>query len=138
MRFTYLQHIPYRDFREDFATRVPETIVSTTYFGLVEPDLVHADLWASIDELLYAARAGFEAVGLTEHGQSAYDMDPNHAPGAAPLAYAIAQDDLDTGMYLVGRSLGKSREPLRVAEELAWLDNLKGAAGHRIPCRSAL
>ena len=25
---------------------------------------------------------------------------------------------------MVGRSLGKTREPLRIAEELAWLDNL--------------
>ena len=73
---------------------------------------------------MHAARAGFDAVGLTEHGQSSYDMDPNPDLGAAALAYQIGAEDLNTGIYVVGRSLGKSREPLRVAEELAWLDNL--------------
>ena len=85
---------------------------------------MHADIRAGLDESMHAARAGFDAVGLTEHGQSSYDMDPNPDLGAAALAYQIGAEDLNTGIYVVGRSLGKSREPLRVAEELAWLDNL--------------
>jgi len=124
MRFTYLQHIPYRHFGSDFVDKGYEPVVSTPYFELAHPNLVHADLRDAIDELLYAARSGFDAVGLTEHGQSAFDMDPNPNLGAAAVAYAIAAENLDTGICLVGRSLGKSREPLRVAEELGWLDNL--------------
>ena len=124
MRFIYLQHIPYRHLSEDFATRFPESVVTTPYFGVAEPRLVHADIRAGLDESMHAARAGFDAVGLTEHGQSSYDMDPNPDLGAAALAYQIGAEDLNTGIYVVGRSLGKSREPLRVAEELAWLDNL--------------
>ena len=124
MRFIYLQHIPYRHLSEDFATRFPESVVTTPYFGVAEPTLVHADIRAGLDESMHAARAGFDAVGLTEHGQSSYDMDPNPDLGAAALAYQIGAEDLNTGIYVVGRSLGKSREPLRVAEELAWLDNL--------------
>ena len=64
---------------------------------------------------MHAARAGFDAVGLTEHGQAL-----RHGPtrlGAAALAYQIGAEDLNTGIYVVGRSLGKSREPLRVAED---------------------
>jgi alkanesulfonate monooxygenase SsuD/methylene tetrahydromethanopterin reductase-like flavin-dependent oxidoreductase (luciferase family) len=124
MRFTYLQHMPYRHFGDEFEALGAESVVTTPFFELTHPKLVHDDLEDGIDELLYAARAGFDAVGLTEHGQSAYDMDPNPNLGAAILAYTLASEDLDVGINLVGRSLGKSREPLRVAEELAWLDNL--------------
>ena len=124
MRFIYLQHIPYRHLPGDFAARFPESVITTPYFDIAEPRLVHADIRAALDEAMHAARAGFDAVGLTEHGQSSYDMDPNPDLGAAALAYQIGAEDLNTGIYVVGRSLGKSREPLRVAEELAWLDNL--------------
>ena len=124
MRFIYLQHIPYRHLPGDFAARFPESVITTPYFDIAEPRLVHADIRAALDEAMHAARSGFDAVGLTEHGQASYDMDPNPDLGAAALAYQIGAEDLNTGIYVVGRSLGKSREPLRVAEELAWLDNL--------------
>lgn len=124
MRFTFLQQIPYRHFGDDFEAIGAESVVTTPYFELTHPKSVHDDIRDALDEALYAARAGFNGVGLTEHGQSAYDMNPNPDLGAAILAYTLASEDLDTGIYLVGRSLGKTREPLRVAEELAWLDNL--------------
>ena len=125
MRFIYLQHIPYRHLPGDFAARFPESVVTTPVFrGRGAHGTVHADIRAALDETMHAARAGFDAVGLTEHGQSSYDMDPNPDLGAAALAYQIGAEDLNTGIYVVGRSLGKTREPLRVAEELAWLDNL--------------
>ena len=69
---------------------------------------MHADIRAGLDEAMHAARAGFDAVGLTEHGQSSYDMDPNPDLGAAALAYQIGAEDLNTGIYVVGRSLGKT------------------------------
>jgi alkanesulfonate monooxygenase SsuD/methylene tetrahydromethanopterin reductase-like flavin-dependent oxidoreductase (luciferase family) len=124
VKFTYLQHIPYRHLPEDFAHRFPESVVTIPYFGVAEPRLVHADIRAALDESMHAARAGFDAVALTEHGQSSHDMNPNPDLGAAALAYQIGTEDLNTGLHVVGRSLGKTREPLRVAEELAWLDNL--------------
>ncbi len=124
MKFTYLQHISYRHLPDDFATRFPESVVTTPYFGLAEPSLVHADIRSGLDEAMYAARAGFDAVALTEHGQSSYDMSPDPDLGAAALAYEIGAADLNTAVNVIGRSLGKTREPLRVAEELAWLDNL--------------
>ncbi|WP_033289047.1 LLM class flavin-dependent oxidoreductase [Amycolatopsis jejuensis] len=125
MKVTYLQQLPYRHFDGDFAARGHEPAVSTD-FGLTEPALVHQDLQHAHDEMLHAVRAGFDAIALNEHSQSAYDMSPNPDLSAAILAQVIGSEDLDTGIYLVGRSLGKVREPLRVAEELAWLDNLSG------------
>ena len=97
MKFTYLQHLPYRHLPEDFADRYPESVVTTPYFGVAGPKLVHADIRAGLDEAMHAVRAGFDAVALTEHGQSSYDMDPNPDLGAAALAYQIGAEDLNTG-----------------------------------------
>ncbi|MDG4668115.1 LLM class flavin-dependent oxidoreductase [Mycobacterium sp. 236(2023)] len=124
MRFTYAQHFPYRHFGDDFEEQAAEAVVSTPYFGLVDPQSAHADLRAGFEELIHAARAGFDAVALTEHGQSAYDMSPNPDLGAAIMAHAFVSEGLECGIWVVGRSLGKTREPFRVAEELAWLDTL--------------
>jgi alkanesulfonate monooxygenase SsuD/methylene tetrahydromethanopterin reductase-like flavin-dependent oxidoreductase (luciferase family) len=100
--------------------------VTNPYFELVDPKLVHADMRSALDEAMHAARAGFDAVAMTEHSQSSYDMSPNPDLGAAALAYATEVEGLETGIYTVGRSLGKSREPLRIAEEQAWIDCLSG------------
>jgi alkanesulfonate monooxygenase SsuD/methylene tetrahydromethanopterin reductase-like flavin-dependent oxidoreductase (luciferase family) len=126
MKVTYIHHYPYRHLPEDFASRYAESVVTNPYFELVDPKLVQEDLRSALDEAMYAARAGFDALALTEHGQSSYDMNPNPDLGAAALAYATELEGIETGIYTVGRSLGKSREPLRVAEEQAWLDCLSG------------
>ncbi len=126
MKLTYIQHIPYRHLPDDFQSRHTESVVTNAFHELVEPDLVHDDLRSALDESMYAARAGFDAVAMTEHGGSSYDINPNPDLGAAALAYATEVENLPVGIYTVGRSLGKSREPLRVAEEQAWLDCLSG------------
>lgn len=124
MKVTYTQHIPYRHLPTDFSSRYPESVVTVPYHENVDPDLLHGDLTHALDEVMHAARAGFDAVVFTEHGQSSYDINPNPDLPAAAFAYASEVEGLDTGIYVLGRSLGKSREPLRVAEELAWIDNL--------------
>ncbi|HEY1970167.1 MAG TPA: LLM class flavin-dependent oxidoreductase [Pseudonocardia sp.] len=126
MKVIYTQHIPYRHLPEDFISRYREPVVTNPYYELVDPDLVHADIRASLDEAMHAARAGFDAVATSEHGGSSYDMNPNPGLGAAAFAYATEAEGLATGIFTAGRSLGKTREPLRVAEEQAWLDCLSG------------
>jgi len=126
MKVTYLHHIPYRHLPDDFASKYHESVVTNPYFDLVDPKLVHADMRNALDEAMYAARAGFDAIAMTEHSQSSYDINPNPDLSAAAVAYATQLEGLQVGIYTLGRSLGKSREPLRVAEELAWLDCLSG------------
>ena len=79
-----------------------------------------------MDELLAGARAGFDGVAVTEHGQSSYDMTPNPNLPAAVLANAIRLERPEAALIVLGRSLGKTREPLRIAEEYAMLDCLSG------------
>lgn len=121
MKVTYFQQVPYRHLAEDFEQRF-ESVITTPYHEVTEPQHVAAAFREAMDELMHAARAGFDGLAVTEHGQSSYDMAPNPDIIEAALAYATEAENIETAIYPVGRSLGKSREPLRAAEELAMLD----------------
>jgi alkanesulfonate monooxygenase SsuD/methylene tetrahydromethanopterin reductase-like flavin-dependent oxidoreductase (luciferase family) len=121
MKVTYFQQVPYRHLPKDFEQRY-ESSVTTPYHGLVDPKLVVEAYSDALNECMHAARAGFDALAITEHGQSSYDMAPNPDLLEAALAYATEAEGLPTAIYPIGRSLGKTREPIRVAEEQAMLD----------------
>ena len=123
MKVSIFQQSPYRHLPEDFEQRF-DSVVTTPYFEVAEPDLVHADLTASIAEMHHAAREGLDGLFVTEHSQSSYDMAPNPTLLAATLAYLTEAEGLDVAIGVLGRSLGKSREPLKIAEEYAVLDCL--------------
>jgi alkanesulfonate monooxygenase SsuD/methylene tetrahydromethanopterin reductase-like flavin-dependent oxidoreductase (luciferase family) len=121
MKVTCILQVPYRHLPEDFEKRF-ESVVTTPYHELVESGKVADAFRWSLDEFMHAARSGFDGLAITEHGQSSYDMAPNPNLIEAALAYATEAEGIETAIYPVGRSLGKSREPLRVAEEYAMLD----------------
>jgi len=121
VKVTYFQQVPYRQLPDDFEKRF-ESVVTTPYFELTTSENVAAAFREALDELMHAARSGFDGLTVTEHGQSSYDMVPNPDLIESALAYATEIEELPTAIYPVGRSLGKSREPLRVAEELAMID----------------
>src|ERR1700751_4054316 len=73
-------------------------------------------------ELMHGARAGFDGIVTTEHSQSSYDMSPNPTLLAYAVAAAAQAEGLDIAITILGRSLGKTREPLKIAEEYALLD----------------
>lgn len=121
MRLTYFQQVPYRHLSEDFEHQ-HASAVTTPYRMLVDRKRIVSDYRDALDEMMYAAHAGFDAIAATEHGQSSYDMVPNPDVLLSAIAYATMSAELDIGIYPIGRSLGKTREPLRVAEELAMID----------------
>lgn len=121
MKVTYFQQVPYRQLPDDFEHRF-ESVVTTPYHELTNSRHVVGAYRDALDECMHAARAGFDGIAITEHAQSSYDMAPNPDLLQAALAYATESEGIDTAIYPVGRSLGKSREPLRVAEEQAMLD----------------
>lgn len=124
MKVTYFQQVPYRTLPDDFEKRYAESVVTTPYFETTEPEGVRDAFRQALDECMHAARSGFEALAITEHGQSSYDMAPNPNILESALAYATEAEGIATGIYPLGRLLGKSREPLRAAEELAMIDNI--------------
>jgi alkanesulfonate monooxygenase SsuD/methylene tetrahydromethanopterin reductase-like flavin-dependent oxidoreductase (luciferase family) len=126
MKVNLFQQVPYRFLPEGFEDRGISSVVSTPYAELVEPARMFDSYRWFMDEMLAGMRAGFDGVAVTEHGQTSYDMMPNPNLPAAVLANAIRTESPETALIVLGRSLGKTREPLRIAEEYAMLDCLSG------------
>jgi alkanesulfonate monooxygenase SsuD/methylene tetrahydromethanopterin reductase-like flavin-dependent oxidoreductase (luciferase family) len=126
MKVSVFQQLPYRFMPADFEDRYESSVVTAPFGELVERGRLFDSYRWFMDELHVALRAGFDGVAVTEHGQTSYDMVPNPNLPAAVLANTIREEGRDTALIVVGRSLGKTREPLRIAEEYAMLDCLSG------------
>jgi alkanesulfonate monooxygenase SsuD/methylene tetrahydromethanopterin reductase-like flavin-dependent oxidoreductase (luciferase family) len=125
MKISLFQQAPYRHLPDGFEKH-HDSVVTTPYFDLVDPKLMGANLNDFVDELMLGARLGYDGVAVTEHSQSSYDIAPNPNLYASILAHQTQAERLPVAVGVIGRSLGKSREPLRVAEEYAMLDQLSG------------
>lgn len=125
MKVLSFQQLPYRHMPADFASKY-NSVVTTPYHELVDAKLMHQDHVHFLDEMMHAARCGFDGVGTTEHSQASYDILPNPNLQMAALAYATQAEGLNTALACLGRALGKSKEPLRIAEEYSVLDQISG------------
>ena len=92
MKISLFEQAPYRYLPADFEERF-ESVCSTPY-SLVTADGVYASIRDFMDELMLGARPGFDAIAVTEHGQSSYDMVPNPDLVASALAYATEAEGL--------------------------------------------
>jgi alkanesulfonate monooxygenase SsuD/methylene tetrahydromethanopterin reductase-like flavin-dependent oxidoreductase (luciferase family) len=126
VKVSLFQQAPYRFMPAGFEDRGDPSVYSLPYREVTEPGRVFDSYRWFMDELLAGMRAGFDGVAVTEHGQTSYDMTPNPNLPAAILANAIREERPETALIVLGRSLGKTREPLRIAEEYAMLDCLSG------------
>lgn len=124
MKVSMFSQIPYRVLADDFEQHHISAV--TTPYSITEPDEVRASFKDALDQLVHGARRGFDGMAFTEHGQSVYDMAPNPSLIGSAIAYATENEGLDVAICSLGRSLGKSREPVRVAEEYAMIDCISG------------
>jgi alkanesulfonate monooxygenase SsuD/methylene tetrahydromethanopterin reductase-like flavin-dependent oxidoreductase (luciferase family) len=125
MRVLAFEQNPYRHLPDDFESRY-ESVVVTPYLDLVDGRRLHEDFTACVNEMVTAASLGLDGVVVTEHGQSSYDMSPNPTLPATVVAHQMAAGGRDVALGVIGRPLGKTREPLRIAEEYAVLDCISG------------
>ncbi len=124
MKILLFGQAAYRYLPADFAQR--HDSVCDTPYSLVSKDGMYSSVRGFVDELVFGARCGFDGISLTEHGQSSYDVTPNPNVVAGALAYLTETEGLPVAIYPMGRSLGKSREPVKVAEEYAMVDVMSG------------
>ena len=125
MKISLFEQAPYRylpaDFGEHYELGRDDALPRARRAGEdARVDLLH------VEELLHAARAGFDGIGVSEHSQASYDMSPNPNLVAAIVAHTTQVEGLDIAITVLGRSLGKSREPLKIAEEYALIDCISG------------
>ncbi|WP_117208728.1 LLM class flavin-dependent oxidoreductase [Allorhizocola rhizosphaerae] len=124
MKITLFEQAAYRYLPPDFAEH--HDSVCDTPYSLVTHDGMYSSMRNFLDELMFGARSGFDGIAVTEHAQSSYDLMPNPNVVAGILAYQTEQEELDVAIFPMGRSLGKTREPVRVAEEYSMLDVISG------------
>ena len=121
MKTAFFHLMPYPELPDDF----PETHRSVWVDidpGLYDPQVGHRAYNDYIDELEYAAAVGFDAVGINEHHSNGYGLMPSPNIIAASLARACP----DAKIIVLGDSVALYNPPIRVAEELAMLDNITG------------
>jgi alkanesulfonate monooxygenase SsuD/methylene tetrahydromethanopterin reductase-like flavin-dependent oxidoreductase (luciferase family) len=75
-----------------------------------------------IDQLVYADELGYDGMVLNEHHQNIYGLMPS--PNI--IAGALTQRTSRGKIVVLGNLLPLHRNPLRVAEEYAMLDNMSG------------
>src|SRR6266480_5903376 len=87
MKVSLFEQVPYRYMPEGFENQ--HNSVVTAPYQVVEPSRMTESLFSAYAELMHGARAGFDGVCVTEHGQSAYDISPNPDLLASAVAYAM-------------------------------------------------
>ena len=125
MKISLFQQAPYRFLPEDFEQRYA-SCVTMPYLVLADAAGMTATVHAMLDETLMAIRLGFDGAALTELGLAAYEVSPYPSLPGAVVANTLRAEDLDAALIMLGRSLGKTREPLKIAEEYAMLDVMSG------------
>jgi alkanesulfonate monooxygenase SsuD/methylene tetrahydromethanopterin reductase-like flavin-dependent oxidoreductase (luciferase family) len=123
MKFSAFHLMPYRelDLNEAAKYRSSWVILPNDFY---DPDKGSKLYHEYLDQLVYAARLGFDGICVNEHHQTAYGMMP--APNLLASILIDRTRDLDVKVAVLGRALPLVNNPLAIAEEFAMLDNLSG------------
>ncbi len=121
MRFHWFHLMPYQDLPPDFSQKYPSVWVDPPS-DLYDPVAGHRMYNEYIDELEFAAAAGFDGICCNEHHQNAYGMMPS--PNI--IAAALARSTSNAAIVVLGNSIALYNPPIRVAEEFAMLDCISG------------
>jgi len=123
MKLLWFHLMPYTDLPETFQDDHRSVWVDIDP-SLYNPAKGHRMYHEFLDELEFAAHAGFDGICVNEHHSNAYGMMPS--PNIMASTLARNTRDLDTSIVVMGNSLALYNPPVRVAEEFAMLDVLSG------------
>ena len=126
MKVTSFHFMPYRDLPEDFDKRYKSAWVDAPWWELGDAEKVGQYYNWSLDELMLAAKLGFDGVGTNEHHQNAYGFMCNPNLMGSILAKYTHDQGLDTAIVQLGATISSTSPPIRIAEEYAVLDCISG------------
>jgi alkanesulfonate monooxygenase SsuD/methylene tetrahydromethanopterin reductase-like flavin-dependent oxidoreductase (luciferase family) len=121
MKFHWFHLMPYPDLPDDFREKYSSVWVDVPSH-LFDPARGHEVYNDYLDELEYAADAGFDGICVNEHHQNAYGLMPSPNLMAASLARRTSK----AALVVLGNSIALYDPPIRVAEEFAMLDVISG------------
>src|SRR5262249_29643269 len=112
MKFLWFHLMPYKELPDDFKTKHPSAWVDI-HSSLFDPSRANHMYNEFLDELEFAAAAGFDAICCNEHHSNGYGLMPS--PNL--IASALARRTTETAICVLGNSLALYNPPTRVAEE---------------------
>ena len=124
MKVCMFHLMPYRDLPSDFVTRYDSAFIDPLWFDVADSEKVGAYYNATLDELLYAAKAGFHGVCTNQHHQNVYGFMANPSLMGAVLAKETNGQNI--AIVQLGSTLPSTTPPTRIAEEYAMLDCISG------------
>ena len=119
MKFHWFAEVTYPHLPKDFPQRFRSAWVDPPP-SLMDPAKVGETYRMFIRLMEQADREGFDGLAVNEHHQTAFAMTPS--PNL--LAASLASNTTNAAILVIGDSLALYRPPIRVAEEMAYLDCL--------------
>ena len=120
MKISAFHLMPHRDLPDDFEDKYHSVWVDPPFWDLTTPEQASKYYNWTLDELLHAAKSGFDGICVNEHHQNAYGFMPG--PNVMGGALALATRGLDVALVQMGATLPAYSPPIRIAEEYAMLD----------------
>ena len=124
MQFFAFTLMPWPYLPEDYLERYDSAWV-TFPNSVFDPERGHALYNRYIDDLVYAAQAGFDGVSVNEHHQTAYGLMPSPNLMAAMLVERTK--GMPTKIAILGNALPLLHHRLRVAEKIDISSVISGA-----------
>ena len=120
MKIACFHLMPYRDLPDDFEHKHKSAWFSLPFSAVGDARKVAQYYNWTLDELIFAAEAGFDGVCTNEHHQNAYGFMVN--PNMMGSVLARATRGTDVAIVQMGETAVFLNPPIRVAEEYAMLD----------------
>jgi alkanesulfonate monooxygenase SsuD/methylene tetrahydromethanopterin reductase-like flavin-dependent oxidoreductase (luciferase family) len=124
MKICAFHLMPHRELPANFEQRYESVWVTPPWWELADARRVGQYYNWTLDELLHAARAGFDGICTNEHHQNAYGFMPS--PNLMGSVLAKLTNDLEVAIVQMGMTLPTTSPPIRVAEEYGMLDCISG------------
>ena len=124
MKVCMFHLMPHRDLPADFDKRYKSAYIDPVWFDVADPDRVGQYYNWTLDEMVYAARAGMHGLCTNQHHQNVYGFMAN--PSLMGSVLAKLTNGLNVAIVQIGSTLPSTSPPTRIAEEYALIDCLSG------------
>lgn len=127
MKVTSFHFMPFRELPDDIDERLGSVWVDAPFWEYGDAEKAGDFYNQSIDELMLAARMGFDGLGTNEHHQNPYGFMCNPNLFGAILAKMTRDQGYDdVALVQLGATVAATSPPIRIAEEYAVLDCISG------------
>jgi alkanesulfonate monooxygenase SsuD/methylene tetrahydromethanopterin reductase-like flavin-dependent oxidoreductase (luciferase family) len=116
--------MPYRELPADYEERYSSAYIEPIWFDVADGDKVGQFYNATLDEMLFAAKAGMHGLCTNQHHQNVYGFMAN--PSLMGAILARQTNGQNVAIIQLGSTLPSTTPPTRIAEEYAMLDCISG------------